>query len=720
MAGIISWRQTLRNIMSMVPFEESTSVRVLIIDDNPTVHDAFKDILRPHSRNDELDADEAALFGVPATIESEVPVFELDHALSGPEGIEKVRIALAEDRPYQVAFVDIRMPGMDGVETIAEVWKLDGRIQTVICTAYADYEWADLAKRFGSTDRLLVLKKPFHNIEAMQLASTLGRKWFLGKAAAIKFEQMETLVAQRTQKLLEFNRREHQQIRELDQSKLRSLARLARDFREPLTLMLNPLDEAVNGRALAASELEAMRAQGQRLLQLLDMSLLLRRMEPADQPLECCEIELVSFARGLLQGFSAGAVDRQVQWDFSATAEPLTVWSDSTIVEKALFNLFSYSLKAAQSPGRIVVRLQSAADEASISVAFAGVDMAEISAEAGLNTEGDSALTEDVYLLLTREMLSLVKGKLQIESPGNPAASKNPRIRIEVSLPATRLESGPVVTGDSSAVVESDEEKETPLLLMVEANVDLRKFIQNGFEESYRWVVVPDYAAASAAAHEHVPDLIIADFDIPGGDAIAFCAALKNHQLTSHIPLVLLGAGISDDTQLKALEAGVDDCVVKPFRLAFLKARVANLLEARRKWHRHFADLNSTQPRELAANQMDAEFLRRVVSIVEKNLSDYEFDVKTLARHLAVSRRQLFRKFKAVAGCTPNAFIRDIRLKHAAQLLQETGLTVSEIIYAVGFSDPKYFRAVFRERFGVLPGEYGKVAKPAAGRAASQ
>jgi AraC-like DNA-binding protein len=121
--------------------------------------------------------------------------------------------------------------------------------------------------------------------------------------------------------------------------------------------------------------------------------------------------------------------------------------------------------------------------------------------------------------------------------------------------------------------------------------------------------------------------------------------------------------------------------------------------------------LATVQPRELAANQVDAEFLRKIVVIVEKSLADYEFDVDQLARQMAVSRRQLFRKFKAVAGCTPNVFIRDLRLKRAAQLLRESQLTVSEIIYAVGFSDPKYFRTIFRERFGVLPGEYSKPTK---------
>jgi transcriptional regulator GlxA family with amidase domain len=182
---------------------------------------------------------------------------------------------------------------------------------------------------------------------------------------------------------------------------------------------------------------------------------------------------------------------------------------------------------------------------------------------------------------------------------------------------------------------------------------------------------------------------------------------LKADQITSHIPVILLTADQTDETQVRALEAGVSEFLVKPLRLPVLKARMDNLLEDRRKLHEYFQQLHSVQPREIAGSQMDAEFLRRVVEIAEKNMADYEFDVEKLARQMAISRRQLFRKFKAVAGCTPNVFVRDIRLNRAAQLLRESRMTVSEIIYAVGFSDPKHFRNIFRERFGVLPGEYG-------------
>jgi AraC-like DNA-binding protein len=218
-------------------------------------------------------------------------------------------------------------------------------------------------------------------------------------------------------------------------------------------------------------------------------------------------------------------------------------------------------------------------------------------------------------------------------------------------------------------------------------------------------------AQGLADATENVPDLIVVGGKISDGDQVRLCADFKQHEITSHIPVILLSPDGSDTSQVRALKAGVDDVLGIPFRLPILRARVDNLLENRRKLHEHFQQLRTVQPRELAMNQVDAEFLRRVVEIVEKNLADYEFDMEKLARQMAVSRRQLFRKFKALAGCTPNVFIRDIRLKRAAHLLRDSHLTVSEIIYAVGFSDPKYFRNIFRERFGVLPGEYNEQTK---------
>ncbi|HEY5480085.1 MAG TPA: response regulator [Verrucomicrobiae bacterium] len=462
--------------------EHSSTPRILIVDDNPSIHRDFELVLLDNLEPPGLEADERRMYGPAAQASFSKPACSLDHALSGLEGIEKVKQALAEDRPYQLAFVDIRLHGIDGVETIARVWRMDPRIQIVICTAYADYSWKDLARRLGRTDKLFLLKKPFDNIGVSLLASTLAEKWFLARQAALKLEQMELLVAQRTQKVLA-----------------------------------------------------------------------LQRLEPP---------------------------------------EP---------------------------------------HEHSVLPAF----------------------------------------------PDAPPAGK-----------------------------------ELPLLLLVEGDAEICRPIAQGLEADYRVIEAEDGEQGLRLAQETVPDIIILASSLPRLDGIGLCRRLKSDELASHIPVILLAARGLEDFQIKALEAGADDCLAKPISLPLLKARVDNLLRSRRKLHEHVSHELSLLPREVAANQLDAQFLRRTIFIIERHLSDFEFDIAALAQKLVVSRRQLFRKLKAVAGSTPNVFIRSLRLKRAAQLLGETSMTVTEITYAVGFSDLKHFRSVFQEHFGVLPGDYARKAPP--------
>jgi transcriptional regulator GlxA family with amidase domain len=194
-------------------------------------------------------------------------------------------------------------------------------------------------------------------------------------------------------------------------------------------------------------------------------------------------------------------------------------------------------------------------------------------------------------------------------------------------------------------------------------------------------------------------------------NGIELCHKLKNDELTSHIPIILLTAHDSESGQLQALEAGADDYILRPFKMSILKARVDNLQESRQKLQELFKQVKQLYPRDIATNQNDAKFIRRVIDLVEENMADWDFDLETMARKLAVSRRQLFRKLRAAAGCSPNTFIRTLRLRRAAQLLTESQMTVTEITYAVGFSDLKYFRTIFRECYGVAPGEYLKRSK---------
>jgi diguanylate cyclase (GGDEF)-like protein len=175
--------------------------RILIIDDTETIHQDFRKTLTSGDPDPNLDAEAEALFGNPAP-SSDRREFSLDSAMQGEEGYAKVESALSAGRPYAVAFVDMRMPpGWDGVQTIEQLWKVDPRLQVVICTAYADYAWDEIVQRLGVSDRLLILKKPFDSVEARQLALALTEKWEMTQQAMLKLDELERIIEDRTTEL---------------------------------------------------------------------------------------------------------------------------------------------------------------------------------------------------------------------------------------------------------------------------------------------------------------------------------------------------------------------------------------------------------------------------------------------------------------------------------------------------------------------------------------
>lgn len=465
-------------------WQQRSTPRILIVDDNPSIHRDFDLVLLGEVETRELDAEERRLYGAQLPPAVQKPAFRLDHAMSGTEAIEKVTTALADGAPYQLAFVDIRMPGIDGVETIERVWRLDPKVQVVICTAYADYTWEDLVRRLGPTDNLLVLKKPFDHIEATQMAATLTEKWFLARQAAVKYEELELLVARRTQKLLEL--------------------------------------------------------QNQR-------------------------------------------------------------------------------------------------------------------------------------------------------------------------SPAT-----PVETSTSVGTDGAEGAREQPLVLLCAHDPKARQTVQSALSNEYRFVETATGEEALRLATEMVPDLVIAEDAPPQLDGLRFCRELRTNELTSHVPMLLLTGDGPDSAHVRALEAGADDVLATPLHSSFLQDRARAVLKLRGKWPDHCPGTFPPPAESMPESQMDSVFLRRVLDTIDKHLSDYEFAVDGLARKLAVSRRQLFRKLKAVTGLTPHLLIRDLRLKRAAQLLKESRMSVTEITYAVGFADLKHFRTVFREHYGVSPGEFHRGSAPKA------
>ncbi|WP_339532058.1 ATP-binding protein [Pseudomonas mucidolens] len=209
--------------------------RILLIDDTPSIHEDFRKILTPTVEHSvELDEMEAALFGTTTKVQTQA--FELDSAYGGQEGLQRLHTAMQQEQPYALAFVDMRMPqGWDGAQTIEELWKVAPDLQVVVCTAYSDYSWEDLLLRLQAHDRLLILKKPFDNIEVQQMANTLAAKWDMARRASLKTIHLEQLVEQRTQALTlagqalqqEIDERKQLESQLVQSEKLASLGQLA-------------------------------------------------------------------------------------------------------------------------------------------------------------------------------------------------------------------------------------------------------------------------------------------------------------------------------------------------------------------------------------------------------------------------------------------------------------------------------------------------------------
>ena len=326
--------------------------RILIIDDNEAIHEDFRMILASKTLDTSvLDQAEAAILGGTFN-KTEQETFEVDSAFQGQEGLERIQQALQDGRPYAMAFVDVRMPpGWDGIETIQRIWQEYPDLQVVICTAYSDYEWHEIVKRLGKTEKLLILKKPFEKEEVYQLAIALTEKWNLSKQARLKHKELERIVKQRTCQLEEANRELTTALEEAekaDRAKSEFLANMSHEIRTPMNSVIG-FSEVLAQEDLTEEQQKYVHLiwrSGKNLMRIINDILDFSKIEAGKLEMEIVECTLSQILADVDEMLRPMAQDKGLEFKILQSGQlPDKICTDPERLHQCLVNLVSNAIK---------------------------------------------------------------------------------------------------------------------------------------------------------------------------------------------------------------------------------------------------------------------------------------------------------------------------------------------------------------------------------------
>jgi len=551
---------------------------------------------------------------------------------------------------------------------------------------------------------------------------------------------LEEKVKERTAELEQKNL----QIMEMDQMKTRFFANISHEFRTPLTLIISPLEDILAKEEMKEKNrvvMERMHRSASRLLGLINQLLDLSKLDAGSMKLELIESDVLRFLRIIFSAFIPLAERKKIKYKLDIPDQKLVTTFDQDKIEKILYNLLSNAFKFTPDEGEIICKIKTGksgdTQNLQISVKDSGPgipsEMAEKIFDRFYQVEGPlqgQAEGTGIGLSLTRELIQIQHGQIKINSRSGDGSE----FIVTIPLGYEHLGEDEFVLKDETDVSDSfvtihailpgssaerkdksDEDEEVdstrPQILIIEDSEDVRSHIAEGLGDHYVLKMAENGKIGLGMGTETVPDLVITDLMMPEMDGVELCEKLKTDERTSHIPVIMLTARASVESRLKGLETGADDYITKPFNMDELRIRVNNLIEQRKKLRERFGKDLRFEPKDIAVTSQDEKFLNRAMEVIDENLGDCDFEVTLLAGEMGMSRMQLFRKLKALTNQTPSEFIRTVRLKRAAHLMEKNFGNIAEITYEVGFNNLSYFAKCFKELYGMLPSEYVKKNK---------
>lgn len=559
--------------------------------------------------------------------------------------------------------------------------------------------------------------------QATTLYVTIKDPWYASTLAYITYSLI--LISLVSYMIYTYERRRKA---DLDETKMQFLINATHDIRSPLTLIMGPLNKLKERLTDVESrqDLETIDRNAQRLLLLVNQILDERKIDKNQMHLHCQPTQLQDFIKGIMSLFTFNANERGItismEEEASLEDKPLQVWIDRINFDKVISNLLSNAMKYTFDGGRITISIGKDDKHAIVKVMDTGIGFKEEKTDRLFERFYQGKSTSDLHIEGTGIGLNLSRAITQMHGGTIKAYNRTDGVKgacLEVCIPLGKehLKPEELLQEESKPKTEEGGKKKQANrnfnILIVDDDAEIANYIQAELSDWYRFGYVANGKEGLKALLTGKYDLVISDVMMPEMDGITMLKQVKSNSNISDIPVILLTSKGEVENRLEGLKKGADAFLAKPFNMEELHILIDNLVDNVRRIRGKYTGAQGQKEKieKIEVKGNNDALMERIMKCINTNLSDPDFNVEKLTEQAGISRAQLHRKMKEIAGVSTGEFIRNLRLEQAARLIEEGKINITQVAYSVGFNNQTHFSTIFKKHYGMSPSEYAETKR---------